>query len=487
MPRPDPAAGSPMRRGLSAAILAAALTAAGCASLPAPTPARQAKAPAAYAAEQAFAAPEGAWPADGWWKAYGDPQLDALIGEALKDSPTLAQAQARLVRARAAHAGAYSSLLPTLSANAQVQAVKQSYKYLFPTAFLPRGYQDYGQGTLNLNWELDFWGKNRAAVAAAASEAQAAAADAAEARLILTTDIASQYATLARLLADREVAERAAKVREETAGLAAQRVANGLDTRADLEQAKAGPPAARANIAALDGEIAQTRDALAALAGAGPDRGLALSPAAPRLTAFGLPANLRADLIGRRPDVVAARWRAEAAARRVGEARAAFYPNVDLSAYFGQQALHIENLVSRGAAIGAIGPALSLPIFEGGRLRAELRGAQADRDAAVAAYDAAVTEALRETADVAASQKALTERLTQSRETLAHDEEAYRVARLRYEGGLSTYQSVLLAEDAVLAQRQVVSDLAARAFALDVALVRALGGGFGSPKDAPHA
>jgi len=333
--------------------------------------------------------------------------------------------------------------------------------------------------TLNLNWELDFWGKNRAAVRAAASDARAAAADAAEARLVLTTDIASQYATLARLYSDREVAIEAEKVRDETAGLTAQRVANGLDTQAELKQAEAGSPAARASVVALDEEIAQTRDALAALVGAGPDRGLALSPPqAAHLAAFGLPADLRLGLIGRRPDVIAARWRAEAASHRIKEAKAAFYPDVNLSGYIGQQSLHLDQLVTPGAALGSIGPAVTLPIFEGGRLRGALRGARADRDAAVAAYDEAVTEALREVADVAASERALGDRLAESRKALDFYEGAYKVARLRYEGGLSTFQSVLLAEDAVLAQRQVVSDLESRAFTLDVALVRALGGGF---------
>jgi NodT family efflux transporter outer membrane factor (OMF) lipoprotein len=410
------------------------------------------------------------------------------MDEALAGSPTLAEAKYRVDKARSVRGSVQATLLPNLGFNGQIQEQKQSYDYLFPKQFLPLGYQDYGQMTLNLNWELDFWGKNRAAVAAAASEARAAAADAAEARLVLTTDIATQYAELARLYADREVAVRAAQVRDETRGLTAQRVANGLDTQAELKQAEAGSPAARATVAAIDEQIALTRDALAALAGAGPDRGQALSP--PRtaqLQAFGLPANIPASLLGRRPDVTAARWRAQAAERRVYQAKAAFYPDVDLAAYFGQQSLHLDQLVDKGAAFGAVGPALSLPIFEGGALRANLRGAKADRDAAVAAYDDALTEALREVADVAASEKALTTRLDESRKALDAYEAAYKVARLRYEGGLSTYQSVLLAEDAVLNQRQVVADLNSRAFTLDVALVRALGGGFDAAKETPHA
>lgn len=465
-----------------------ALMLSSCASLPTATPSRQAKAVDAYGTSSSFAGPAADWPGDSWWKRYGDPQLDALMDEAIKGSPTLAQAEARLRKAQATRTIVAAQGLPSLSANAQVQELKQSYQDLIPRAFLPPGYNDYGQATLNLNWDLDLWGKTRAAVAAAVSETRAAAADAAEARLMLTTDIAATYATLARLTAERAVAVESARVREQTASLTAQRVSNGLDTQAELKQAQGAAPAARATVAALDEQIAQTRNALAALAGAGPDRGVALTAPKPAtLAAFGLPTDLRVGLIGRRPDVIAARWRAEAATRRIDGAKAAFYPDINIAAYFGQQSLHLENLASAGSAIGAVGPALSLPIFEGGRLRGALRGAQADRDAAVAAYDAALTQALREVADVAASERALGDQLAQSRQALAAYEGAYKVARMRFEGGLSTYQSVLLAEDAVLTQRRIVSDLDSRAFTLDVALVRALGGGFGPAKEAPHA
>src|SRR5262249_26226437 len=149
-------------------------------------------------------------------------------------------------------------------------------------------------------------------------------------------------------------------------------------------------------------------------------------------SAFGLPANLAADLIGRRPDVVAARWRAEAASARVGQAQASFYPNVNLTGFLGGQSLGLDNLLGSGWDIGSIGPALSLPVFDSGRLQAGLLRADAERDAAVAAYDGAVTEALHQVADVAASERFLTTRLTESRAALAADEDAYRIARQRY-------------------------------------------------------
>jgi NodT family efflux transporter outer membrane factor (OMF) lipoprotein len=344
---------------------------------------------------------------------------------------------------------------------------------------VPQGYNDYGRATLDFSWELDFWGKNRAAVAAAVSDARAAEADAAEARLMLSTNVAAAYADLARLYAERDVAARAMAVQGETSQLVRSRVANGLDTLAEQRQAEAEPLQAKADLAAIDEQIALTRNRLAALVGAGPDRGLALArPSAAALKPLGLPSEIAANLVGRRPDVTAARWRAEAAAERIHEARAAFFPDVNLAAFIGVQSLFLNKLTASGSDIGSVGPAVSLPIFNGGRLRAGYRGAEADRDAAVASYDAAVTEAFRQVADVVASSKALSAQLADSRAALAASEDAYRIAKLRSQGGLATYPTVLLAEQGVLRRRRTVADLDARALALDVQLVRALGGGF---------
>ncbi len=196
------------------------------------------------------------------------------------------------------------------------------------------------------------------------------------------------------------------------------------------------------------------------------------------MKAFGLPPQLTANLLGRRPDIVAARLRVEAAGKRIDAAKADFYPDVSLTGFIGQQSLGISQLATAGSAIGSIGPAVRLPLFDGGRLRGAYRGARAQYDSAVADYDQTLTQALQDVADSAASIQSAQRQLAQRREALAASETAYRVARLRYEGGLSTYVSVLTAEDALIAQRRAVADLEARAFTLDVALVRALGGGF---------
>jgi len=464
------------------ALAVATLGLASCASLPPMGSVRNPRPVADYAATQSFTAPASEWPSDGWWKVYGDPQLGSLIDAALQGSPSMAQAQARVMKAAATAGEAQAARLPTLEGDGSYAEVKESLNQGFPPQFaqyLPRGYNSYGYLALKFGYEFDFWGKNRAAIAAATSDLRAAQADAAEARLALSTGIALAYADLARLFAERDVAERSVRNKEETEGLVLRRVDNGLDTRAELKEAEAGAPAARAQMAAVDEQIAQTRNRIAALMGAGPDRGISIErPAVSHLKSFGLPGELQAQLLGRRPDVVAARWRAEAAAKRIHVARAQFYPNINLSAYLGQQALFASLLFKDSSQIGSVGPAVSLPIFEGGRLRDQYRGARSDYDDAVASYDATLVQALQELADTAASERALRLRLQESRAALAADEEAYRLTRLRYEGGLANYQSVLLAEDAVLQARMIVADLEARAFTLDVQLVQALGGGY---------
>jgi len=453
-----------------------------CATVPDVGVAPEPKPTAAYASTDSFAAPATAWPADGWWRAYGDAQLNELIEAALMGTPTLAQAKARVLKAQAAAGEARASTLPSLEVDGNVSELKQSLNQGFPPQFaqyLPRGYNSSGYLALKFGYEFDFWGKNRSAVAAATSEVRAAQAEAAEARLALSTGIALAYADLGRLYAERDVAARSVQNKEETEALVSRRVDNGLDTRAELKEAEAGAPTARAQMAAVDEEIAQTRNQLAALLGAGPDRGVSIArPASAQLKVFGLPPQLAAELLGRRPDVVAARWRAEAAAKRIGAARAQFYPNINLAAYIGQQALYANLLWKASSQIGSVGPAISLPIFEGGRLRAQYRGAQADYDDAVATYDATLVQALQQVADAAASERAIDVRLKESRAALDADEEAYKLTRMRYEGGLSNYQSVLLAENAVLQARLAVADLDARGFTLDVQLVQALGGGY---------
>jgi len=419
------------------------------------------------------------WPDASWWQGYGDEQLSELIAEALASSPTLEEAAARVRRAEAIAQQAGSRLLPTIDAGGQVGALRLSENLGMPAGAIPQGWNDGGSVGLSLSYDLDLWGRNRATLRSAMSDADAARADAAAVRLALSTGIASTYAELVRLHAVKDAAETNLRIRSDGARLIQARRAQGLENDAAVARSDAGRSNAVAEVAAIDEQIELGRNQLAALLGSGPGRGQAISlPTAPRLRSFGLPQDLGVEIVGRRPDIVAARLRTEALASRIQAARADFYPNVRISALIGLQALGIGDLFSGGSTFGAAGPAISLPIFSGGRIQGAYRGARAEFDGAVAAYNQALVQAVREVADVAARQRALTVRLTQTRAALAASQRAYDLIQARYRGGLTPYFEVLSAEDALNANRRAVADLEASAFALDVALVRALGGGF---------
>jgi NodT family efflux transporter outer membrane factor (OMF) lipoprotein len=431
------------------------------------------------ASAQSFTTPVAAWPEDHWWQTYEDPQLDALIAEALRDAPDLAIAQARLRRAGAAVRGAGAALKPEVTGNAAFTQEKQSYNHLVPSAAVPQDWNDYGRATLNLSWELDFWGKNRSALAAATSEQQAAQAEVAQAQLILSTSVASAYAELLHLFTVRDSAAAALDLRTKTVGLIGQRHEHGLENLASLRQVEARQAMAKAGLLAVEERIGLQRNAIAALLGAGPDRGLTLSrPTARIIGSVGLPPNLSLDLLGRRPDIVAARLRTEAAARRIEQSKAGFYPSVNLMAFVGIHALGIDKLSDSGSDVGSIGPAISLPIFNTERLQGQLRGARAEYDVAVASYHGTLSNALREVADTVTSRKALDGELAASRAAVDAVAEAHRIVSRRYAGELATYLDVLTAEDVLVSARRALADIETRALVLDVALVRALGGGF---------
>ena len=473
--------------GLMAALLGAGVAAGslgGCA--PDLGPAPVVKPISAYASAQSLAAPAADWPADAWWSAYGDPQLDALEAQALAGSPDLAVAAARVRQAQAAVEQQGAAGKPQVAANGSIQTHKQSLNEGFPASFkgfIPAGYHTQTNATLDLEWDLDFFGANRARFAAATSAADAALADQAAARLQLSTNVAAAWAELARLYADRDAAVEAVRVRSQTSELVGRRLQNGLETRGELATAQGGVPAAQAEVEALDRAILQQRHAMAALIGAGPDAGLALPRPKPLATrAFGLPADVAVDLVGRRPDLTAARLLAQAAASRTQAAQRDFYPNVTLGGSYGLASLGIDKFTQTpDSIVGTLGPALRLPIFSLGRLEGAYRGQRGAYDEAVASYDRTLANALRDVADAATGVTSLQAQLASARSALASDEEAYRVAQLRYTGGLSPYLNVLTVENTLIAQRRTVADLEGQAAGVDVALVRALGGGFRDP------
>ena len=462
-------------------VMAAALAAAGCADLGVRPPHAALRDAGSLAAQRSLAgAPvsPAAWPAEDWWHAFGDPQLDQLITEALAGSPTLKVAEARTRAALALADAGKAVLYPQVNAGARAAHQRFPGHGLVP----PPAAGSWGtvyQLDATLSWELDFWGKNRAAYDGALGRARAAEVDAHAARLALTSEVALAYAQLERAYLELDVATTSLEDRQKIYDLTRERNAAGLDSALELRQAEAALPAMRERIEQLHEAIGLTRHQIAALLGQGPDRGLAIErPAARGLASLALPSKLPAELLGRRPDLVARRWRVEAAGRDIAAAKAQFYPNIDLVGLIGLQSLGSAGFLTAASRTVAAGPALTLPVFDAGRLRANLAGKDADYDVAVEQYNQALADALRDVADQLTALRSVQAQRTEQAQAIAATREAYDLAVLRYREGIGNYLQVLSAEAPLLEQRRLDADLHARELAVSINLVRALGGGF---------
>ena len=368
--------------------------------------------------------------------------------------------------------------LPQIGLSAEQQRMRYSSHGLFQGTPLAGNIWNNDTLQVSLGWSPDLWGEHAAATAAAVGQARAAEAEAAMASQVLATQILRSSIGLARLLAQHEVSTQLIELRASAQSLVHQRQEAGLDTRIERAQSDATLAELQAQHHALQEQIALNRHQLAVLCGLPPQ---ALQDYAPRLDSFALaplPTQLGADLLGRRPDVVAARWRAEAAQQQVHVARTQFYPSVSLGAFAGYNALGTEHLLEAGSRQYGIVPALRLPLFEGGRLKAQLSGREAERDAAVAQYNQAVLDAVREAADAIRSSEGAAQQATDQASALGSASQAWRLAEQREHAGLGTRLSVLGTQAAMLAQQRAAIDLQARQLDVRVQLVRSLGGGW---------
>jgi NodT family efflux transporter outer membrane factor (OMF) lipoprotein len=459
--------------GRRLAALAAALVLAGCASTKGIAPeATLRDAPIPNASTQAIA------PVDAqWWHEFGDAQLDALVEQALAGNPNLGIARARLRRAQAVSEAARAADLPSVNGSLDITRQRFTENGLYPKP-LAGSIQDTATLQANTSWEIDFFGKNEAALQAALGATRAAEADVAAARVVLASNVARTYFQLVRVQEQLAVARRTLAQRDEQLGLVRQRVGAGLDTNLELRQSEGALPEARQQVEALQEQAQTARNALAALVGTAEVPAAGSLPAITKLRTAPAVAALPADLLGRRADVAAARARVEAAGQDVKNAKAQFYPSVNLVAFVGLSSFGLDRLIDLGSTQWGVGPAVRLPIFDAGRLRANLRGKTAELDAAVESYNAAVLEAIHETADAVAVLQSVARQQVEQRQSLQAAESAYEIAVQRYRAGLGTFLNVLSAESAVLAQRRLGVDLGARALDARVVLYRALGGGY---------
>ncbi len=412
-----------------------------------------------------------------WWKGFGDGTLNDLVDKAIAGAPNLRAAQARVGRASAAVGIAGAADVPQLTGEADASRQRITGNGIYPP---PLAGALLNQGTLQLNgsWDLDLFGRNRAALEAAIGAQRAAEADAAAARVLLAVNVARSYVQLARLVDQRDVLERSLAQRDQILGIIRQRVGAGLDTTEELRQGEGALPETRTQIESVDEQITLARHTLAALTVLPPDAYDSLSPRLSTVSAVAIPGVVPADLLGRRADIVASRWRIEAATSDVASARAEFYPNINLTAFVGFSSIGFDKLMRSGSEQYGAGPAIRLPIFDAGRLRANLRGRTADLDAAIENYNGTVIEAVHDVADQIGSARSIERQQRQQADAQGSAEAAYQIATQRYGAGLATYLTVLTAETNVLAQRRLSVDLRARSLDVQMQLVRALGGGY---------
>lgn len=434
--------------------------------------------PQQFETARALASEHGRWPAVDWVDQFGDPQLKRLIAQALEGNPSVEQARARVKQAQAYGETARAATLPRVDANYSLTRQQYSSTAMIPPPFAG-SWQTENKGVLSASFDLDLWGKHREALKAAVSQARASKADEEFVKLTLTTAIARTYNEFARLYALRDIAVQEVARREQIDRVTAGRIATGLDTEVERKTAQANLATSRAHVTKLDGSILTTRYQLAALMGAGPDRGLAIEPpAVGRGDDVRLPDNLPADLVSRRPDIVAARWRVDAMTHEVKGAKAEFYPDINLSAAIGLDAFGFGRFLSAASRTASAGPAIHLPIFDAGALRAQLKGRYAEFDYAVAAYNQTLLSALTEVATQLGQIRSSDAQLVDAQLAQEAAQSADRLAVVQYKAGLANQLTVLNADVTALNADQAVANLRMNRRDEQIALASALGGGY---------
>jgi NodT family efflux transporter outer membrane factor (OMF) lipoprotein len=416
------------------------------------------------------------WPSSDWWRALGDSQLDALVTEGLQGSPNLAAAEARLRQAQSQAGASNAERKPKLSASGGYTGLQLPESMVGDE--LGGKYAGSGQLILDFSYGFDLWGGKRAAWEAAVGQVHAAQVDAQAARLELSSAIVEGYAQLSQAWQMLDVANGELARSQKALDLTRQRRSAGIDSDLQLRQAESHVPAAQQQAQEAQQQIDEARNALAALLGQGPDRGLSIERPQLSALALQLPSVLPADLLGRRPDVVAARWRVEAADKDIVSAKTKFYPSLNLTLLGGVVNKEVTDLFKSGSVLGVVAPALSLPIFDGGKLRANLAGKDAAYDLAVADYNQKVVGALREVADQVNAMRSLDAQTNAQAQALATATSAYDLSQQRYRAGIGSYLDVLSVQQQLLTAQQRTATLQSQQILASVKLRRALGGGF---------
>lgn len=420
----------------------------------------------------------GQWPALDWPAQIGGAALQQLVNEALTDNPGLQATATRLDAAAALADATRATAGPTVGAGFSSIYQRYTENGIVPPQLAGKRISD-NQLVLNFAYDFDFWGKHAAELRAVIAQGKVLGAEQYNARLMLATAIARSYVQMGRQFEQLALVERQLAVRKSLNELTTRRIAAGLDPQGDLQGGTQQLESLQAEQSQWQQAIALSRNQLAALLGKGPDRGLSIArPAVVPVRRQPLPDNLPLELIGRRPDIVTARWRIEASQGAIDVAHTQFYPNINLTAFAGLSSLGLGNLLKAGSLAAGIGPAIRLPIFEGGALRANYRGRIAEFDGAVDTYNQALTEALRDVADQVTSLRSATEQTAYQHRASQAADNTLKLSTQRQRVGTGNRLQVLAAEAALVQQQRIEVDAQLRVSEAQLGLIKALGGGF---------
>lgn len=462
---------SPSRSALSA--LACALALSGCASLTA----RHERLPQVTVPSQWSSASATSATTDlaDWWKRYDDPQLTTLVTQALQANTSVRSAQAALAQARALRDVQDAQLGPTLGASASAQRSK--------TGDAPAGSRY--QAGFDASWEPDVFGGKRAGASAAEAEAQASQASLADTQVSVAAEVAVTYVQLRGLQTRLDIARRNLATQQETLQITDWRVQAGLDTSLALSQARTATEQTRAQIPSLETSVAQTEHALAVLTGQPPTalrEPLAQAVAVP-MPSGELALSIPAQTLRQRPDVRVAEQQVSAALSRVSQADAARYPSFNLSGSVGLSALALSGLTGGGSVVSALLGSVSVPLFDGGAAKAQVRSQEAALENARVNYQAVVLNALQEVEDALVALRGNRERLQRLQSASESAEQAALLASQRYSSGLVDFQVVLETQRSLLSTQDSLASTQAELSADHVRLYKALGGGWQPQQD----
>jgi NodT family efflux transporter outer membrane factor (OMF) lipoprotein len=422
------------------------------------------------------------WPVAEWWKTYEDPTLTFLIETALAENPNLKMTEARFEAAHQVSKQRWATLFPEITFDPN-NNYEHFSKYGFFRQVAPTVPPIVNDVTINLNyhWEIDFWGKNRNLFRAAIGEMNAQFAEVQASKLMLATSIAYTYAELQFLLRKKEILKQKVSHDTDYLSIREKREKHALDTSQDILQAKSDQLDIEAQLASLETQIQTDIHELKALSGLGQDTKLeiALRPLKPSIPS--LPANLSLDLIAHRPDLAAQKQRMEAAARRIDAAKTNFYPSFNLIGYAGAEVIHWRDLFKAASFDGSLEPAIHLPIFTAGRIRAELYEKVQEFNEAVQDYNDLILHAAQDVADRITSLNQIVKELTVRKQAFEVISKLEQITSRRIQHSLDTELDLITIQNRLLDEELLLANLETGRELANILLIRSLGGSYESP------